>query len=109
MCVFLSFSQGQTAAMGTFSELQGVDLDIVSLLRREEEQEPSSQVSEASIRSHPSLSSHDTLLPPESDGGDPFSVSSFLRGGLSLYLLVSSSSVCLCLSLGLSSCAQVAC
>lgn len=56
-------------AQGTYSELQGSGLDFVSLLKSDEEPERGSRSADTdrlSLRSHSSLTSYNSLLPPES-------------------------------------------
>ncbi|XP_041637494.1 ATP-binding cassette sub-family C member 4-like [Cheilinus undulatus] len=69
----LVLKEGHIMAQGTFSELQSSGLDFVSLLKSDEEQERGSRSADTdrvSLRSHSSLTSFNSLLPPESTKGD---------------------------------------
>lgn len=67
-------------AQGTYSELCSSGLDVVSLLRSDEEQERLAQSTDAdklsshSQRTHDSHCSYSSLLPPESDGTEQLPV-----------------------------------
>lgn len=75
-------------AEGTYSELQQSGLDIVSLMRTEEEQERRSRSadpdrlslqSQRTAQSHSSHCSHSSLLPPESSCAQDLPVGSFFK------------------------------
>ncbi|XP_029941882.1 multidrug resistance-associated protein 4-like [Salarias fasciatus] len=74
----LVLKEGHITARGTYSELQSMDLDVVTLLRSEEEQDKWSRSAESdklsilsrTTRSLSSHCSHSSLLPPESNGTD---------------------------------------
>ncbi|XP_074520696.1 ATP-binding cassette sub-family C member 4-like [Halichoeres trimaculatus] len=69
----LVLKEGHIMAQGTYSELQGSGLDFVSLLKSDEEQERGSRSADTdrlSLRSHSSLCSYNSLLPPESSKAD---------------------------------------
>lgn len=73
-------------AQGTYAELWRSGLDIVSLLRTDEEHDRLSQsadpdkmslLSHRTVRSHSSYSSYSSLLPPEGSGTDELPVGTF--------------------------------
>lgn len=73
-------------AQGTYAELQRSGLDIVSLLRTDEEHgrlsrsadpDKMSLLSQRTVRSHSSHSSYSSLLPPEGSGADNLPVGTF--------------------------------
>ncbi|CAN9498397.1 unnamed protein product [Ophioblennius macclurei] len=74
----LVLKEGRIMAQGTYSELQNLDLDVVTLLRTEEEQDKwlrsvdsdKMSILSRATRSHSSHCSHSSLLPPESNGTD---------------------------------------
>lgn len=79
-------SQGHIMAQGTYTELRRSGLDIVSLLRTDEEQDrlcrsadpdKMSLLSQRTVRSHSSHSSYSSLLPPEGSGTDDLPVGTF--------------------------------
>ncbi|XP_041822005.1 ATP-binding cassette sub-family C member 4-like isoform X1 [Chelmon rostratus] len=79
----LVLKEGHVTALGTYSELQRSDLDIVSLLRSDEEQDRWSRSadpdrlslhSQRTTLSHSSHCSYSSLLPPESSCTDQLPV-----------------------------------
>ncbi|XP_038572955.1 multidrug resistance-associated protein 4-like isoform X2 [Micropterus salmoides] len=79
----LVLQEGHIMAQGTYNELQCSGLDIVSLLKSDEEQERCSRSAEPdklslhsqrTVRSHSSHCSNSSLLPPESNWTDQLPV-----------------------------------
>lgn len=73
-------------AQGTYTELRRSGLDIVSLLRTDEEHDRLSRsadpdkmslLSQRTVRSHSSHSSYSSLLPPEGSGTGELPVGTF--------------------------------
>lgn len=85
MPVFLPVCQGHVMAQGTYSDLRSSGLDVLSLLRSDEEQERLSRSAEPdklslhSQRTHSSHCSYSSLLPPESSGPDQLPVGTSLE------------------------------
>lgn len=91
-CFFpVCVSQGHIMAQGTYSELQRSDLDIVSLLKSNEEHEQwarSADPDKLSLHSrrttlsHSSHCSYSSLLPPEINWADQIPVGTFPKYNL---------------------------